>query len=163
MVRCGHASHQLSEYRLALAYSHNPSKASLADFIRQHRLEHFQSLLRTVYYPLPSRNKLRPACRMFFRHRPGQLSDTGLAQMTLGRHKASLPALPFFWPVHWPSFGAVFKVQSPFFGKTTFNKRYLARIPLNLGAGEEAKFGVCGGILPPQTPNFASNAPGTGA
>ena len=54
---------------------------------------------------------------MFFRHRPGQLSDTGLLQMTLGRRNASLPALPFFWPVHWPSFMAVFKVQAPFLAK----------------------------------------------
>ena len=36
------------QYRMALAYSSTPSKATLADFIRQHRLEHFQSLLQSV-------------------------------------------------------------------------------------------------------------------
>jgi len=36
------------QYRMALAYRSSPSKATLADFIRQHRLEHFQSLLRSV-------------------------------------------------------------------------------------------------------------------
>ena len=36
------------QYRLALAYSQNLPKASLADFIRLHRLTHFQTLLRTV-------------------------------------------------------------------------------------------------------------------
>lgn len=39
------------QYRLALAYSKNLSKTSLADFIRQHRLEHFRNLLRTVLQP----------------------------------------------------------------------------------------------------------------
>jgi hypothetical protein len=39
------------QYRMALAYSKNLSKAPLADFIRQHRLEHFQNLLRTVLQP----------------------------------------------------------------------------------------------------------------
>ncbi len=39
------------QYRMALAYSQNLSKTSLADFIRQHRLDHFQNLLRTVLQP----------------------------------------------------------------------------------------------------------------
>lgn len=39
------------QYRMALAYSKNLPKSSLADFIRQHRLEHFQNLLRTVLQP----------------------------------------------------------------------------------------------------------------
>jgi len=39
------------QYRMALAYSKNLSKASLADIIRQHRLEHFQNLLRTILQP----------------------------------------------------------------------------------------------------------------
>ena len=39
------------QYRMALAYSNNLSKTSLADFIRLHRLEHFQNLLRTVLQP----------------------------------------------------------------------------------------------------------------
>jgi sortase A len=41
-------------YRWALAYSKNLSKTSLADFIRQHRLEHFRNLLRTVLQPFAS-------------------------------------------------------------------------------------------------------------
>ena len=39
------------QYRMALAYSKNLPKSSLADFIRQHRREHFQNLLRTVLQP----------------------------------------------------------------------------------------------------------------
>jgi hypothetical protein len=39
------------QYRMALAYNQNLPKASLADFIRQHRLNHFQTLLRTVLQP----------------------------------------------------------------------------------------------------------------
>jgi hypothetical protein len=39
------------QYRMALAYSKNFPKSSLADFIRQHRREHFQNLLRTVLQP----------------------------------------------------------------------------------------------------------------
>ena len=39
------------QYRWALASSQNLSKTSLADFIRQHRLEHFRNLLRTVLQP----------------------------------------------------------------------------------------------------------------
>ena len=39
------------QYRMALAYSNNLSKSSLANFIRQHRLEHFQNLLRSVLQP----------------------------------------------------------------------------------------------------------------
>ena len=39
------------QYRMALAYSKNFSKASLADFIRIHRLNHFQNLLRSVLHP----------------------------------------------------------------------------------------------------------------
>jgi hypothetical protein len=39
------------QYRMALAYTKNLSKTSLADFIRQHRLEHFQNLLRSVLQP----------------------------------------------------------------------------------------------------------------
>ena len=39
------------QYRMALANSKNLSKTSLADFIRQHRLEHFRNLLRTVLQP----------------------------------------------------------------------------------------------------------------
>jgi hypothetical protein len=39
------------QYRLALAYQTDQPRASLADFIRQHRLAHFQNLLRTVLKP----------------------------------------------------------------------------------------------------------------
>ena len=39
------------QYRMALAYCKTISKTSLADFIRQHRLEHFQNLLRFVLQP----------------------------------------------------------------------------------------------------------------
>ncbi len=39
------------QYRLALAYSKNLPKATLADFIRQHRLAHFQTLSRTALQP----------------------------------------------------------------------------------------------------------------
>jgi len=38
-------------YRMAVAYCKNFSKVPLADFIRQHRLEHFQKLLRSVLEP----------------------------------------------------------------------------------------------------------------
>ena len=37
--------------RMALDYSKNLSKSSLADFIRQHHLEHFQKLLHSVLQP----------------------------------------------------------------------------------------------------------------
>jgi len=46
------------QYRLALAYPKNLSKTSLADFIRQHRLEHFQNLLRTVLQPFASAQQI---------------------------------------------------------------------------------------------------------
>ena len=39
------------QYRMALAYTAKSSKATLADFIRLHRLEHFQMLLRSVLQP----------------------------------------------------------------------------------------------------------------
>ena len=39
------------QYRMALAYAKNLSRVPLADFIRQHRLEHFQKLLRAVLQP----------------------------------------------------------------------------------------------------------------
>jgi hypothetical protein len=39
------------QYRLALAHKQNLPKASLADFIRLHRLAHFQTLLRSVLQP----------------------------------------------------------------------------------------------------------------
>ena len=42
------------QYRMALAYLANPSKATLADFIRLHRLEHFSMLLSSVLKPFAS-------------------------------------------------------------------------------------------------------------
>lgn len=39
------------QYCMALAYSKNLSKTSLADFTRQYRLEHFQNLLRSFQQP----------------------------------------------------------------------------------------------------------------
>jgi hypothetical protein len=39
------------QYRMAVTYCKNLSKVPLADFIRQHRLEHFQKLLRSVLEP----------------------------------------------------------------------------------------------------------------
>ena len=58
------------QYRLALAYSHNPSKASLADFIRQHRLAHFQSLLRTVLLPLAQPQQIETCLQDVFTASP---------------------------------------------------------------------------------------------
>jgi len=39
------------QYRMALAYNSRAPKANLADLIRLHRLEHFQTLLRSVLQP----------------------------------------------------------------------------------------------------------------
>lgn len=39
------------QYRMALAYTKNLPRTSLTDFIRQHRLEHFQTLLRSLLSP----------------------------------------------------------------------------------------------------------------
>jgi hypothetical protein len=58
------------QYRLALAYSHNPSKASLADFIRQHRLAHFQSLLRTVLLPFAQPQQIETCLQDVFTASP---------------------------------------------------------------------------------------------
>ena len=58
------------QYRLALAYSHNLSKASLADFIRQHRLEHFQSLLRMVLQPFAQPQQIETCLQDVFAASP---------------------------------------------------------------------------------------------
>lgn len=42
------------QYRMALAYAKNPSRATLADFIRLHRIEHFKMLLSSVLKPFAS-------------------------------------------------------------------------------------------------------------
>ncbi len=47
------------QYRMALAYAKNPSKtATLADFIRIHRLEHFKMLLAFVLKPFASAKQI---------------------------------------------------------------------------------------------------------
>jgi hypothetical protein len=54
------------QYRMALAYNANHPKASLADFIRQHRLEHFRNLLRTVLQPFASNQQIETCLRDVF-------------------------------------------------------------------------------------------------
>jgi hypothetical protein len=54
------------QYRMAMAYNKNVSKASLADFIRQHRLEHFQSLLRTVLQPFAPAQQIETSLQDVF-------------------------------------------------------------------------------------------------
>jgi len=54
------------QYRMALAYSKNLPKSSLADFIRQHRLEHFQNLLRTVLQPFASAQQIETCLQDVF-------------------------------------------------------------------------------------------------
>ena len=46
------------QYRMALAYAANPSNATLADFIRLHRLEHFRMLLSSVLKPFASAKQI---------------------------------------------------------------------------------------------------------
>jgi hypothetical protein len=58
------------QYRMALAYTKNPSKACLADFIRQHRLEHFQTLLRSVLTPLAQPQQIETCLRDVFSASP---------------------------------------------------------------------------------------------
>jgi len=58
------------QYRMALAYTQNPSKASLADFIRQHRLEHFQTLLRSVLKPLAQPQQIETCLQDVFSASP---------------------------------------------------------------------------------------------
>jgi len=54
------------QYRMALAYCKNLSKTSLADFIRQHRLEHFQMLLRTVLQPFAPAQQIETCLQEVF-------------------------------------------------------------------------------------------------
>jgi hypothetical protein len=54
------------QYRMALAYCNNLSKTSLADFIRQHRLEHFQNLLRTVLQPFAQPQQIETCLQEVF-------------------------------------------------------------------------------------------------
>lgn len=46
------------QYRMALAYAVNPSNATLADFIRLHRFEHFKMLLSSVLKPFASAKQI---------------------------------------------------------------------------------------------------------
>ena len=54
------------QYRMALAYCKNLPRTSLADFIRQHRLEHFQTLLRSVLSPFAQPQQIEPCLQDVF-------------------------------------------------------------------------------------------------
>jgi Transposase DDE domain len=58
------------QYRMALAYCQNLSKTSLADFIRQHRLEHFQNLLRSVLQPFAPAQQIETCLQDVFAASP---------------------------------------------------------------------------------------------
>jgi len=58
------------QYRMALAYTSNLSKATLADFIRLHRLEHFQNLLRSVLQPFAQPHQIEPCLQEVFTASP---------------------------------------------------------------------------------------------
>ena len=54
------------QYRMALAYSTIPSKVPLADFIRQHRLEHFKNLLRSILEPFAKPHQIETCLKEVF-------------------------------------------------------------------------------------------------
>lgn len=54
------------QYRMALAYSKSLSKTPLADFIRLHRLEHFQNLLRSVLQPFAQPQQIETCLQEVF-------------------------------------------------------------------------------------------------
>lgn len=58
------------QYRMALAYSIMPSKVPLADFIRQHRLEHFKNLLRSVLEPFAKPHQIETCLKEVFTASP---------------------------------------------------------------------------------------------
>jgi hypothetical protein len=58
------------QYRMALAYSANRSKATLADLIRLHRLEHFQNLLRSVLQPFAQPQQIETCLQQVFSASP---------------------------------------------------------------------------------------------
>ncbi len=58
------------QYRMALAYSKVPSKVPLADFIRQHRLEHFKNLLRSVLEPFAKPHQIETCLKEVFTASP---------------------------------------------------------------------------------------------
>jgi transposase len=58
------------QFRMALAYNNHTPKASLADFIRQHRLNHFQTLLRLVLQPFAQPQQIETCLRDVFSASP---------------------------------------------------------------------------------------------
>jgi hypothetical protein len=58
------------QYRMAVAYCKNLSKVPLADFIRQHRLEHFQKLLRSVLEPFAPAQQIETCLQDVFSTSP---------------------------------------------------------------------------------------------
>jgi hypothetical protein len=58
------------QYRMALAYSMAPSKVPLADFVRQHRLEHFKNLLRSVLEPFAKPHQIETCLKEVFTASP---------------------------------------------------------------------------------------------
>ena len=58
------------QYRMAIAYCKNRSKVPLADFIRQHRLEHFQKLLRSVLEPFAPAQQIETCLQDVFSASP---------------------------------------------------------------------------------------------
>jgi hypothetical protein len=58
------------QYRMALAYSKHTPRTSLADFIRLHRLEHFQDLLRSVLRPYAQPQQIETCVQEVFTASP---------------------------------------------------------------------------------------------
>jgi len=58
------------QYRMALAYTSNLSRATLADFIRLHPLEHFQNLLRSVLQPFAQPQQIETCLQEVFTASP---------------------------------------------------------------------------------------------
>ena len=58
------------QYRMAVAYCKNLSKVPLADFIRQHRLDHFQKLLRSVLEPFAPAQQIETCLQDVFSASP---------------------------------------------------------------------------------------------
>ena len=54
------------QYQMALAYCKNLSRVPLANFIRQHRLEHFQKLLRSVLQPFAQTQQIETCLQDVF-------------------------------------------------------------------------------------------------
>ena len=58
------------QYRMALAYNPGVSRTTLADFIRLHRLEHFQHLLRSVLQPYAKPQQIETCVQEVFTASP---------------------------------------------------------------------------------------------